>query len=85
MSTIKKEKVALIEGKQAVKVQGVEWTLWIQKVKTKDGETVYALKPLALKYNQNKKDFYYEPLKAVIWLKTNEFEKLLELLKTLLG
>ena len=81
MSVKKKEKVVYYADKRSVSVRGVEWTLWIRKVKTKDGDTMFAVKPLQTKYNPEKHEFYYEPLKAVIWLKKDEFIKFIDELK----
>ena len=84
MSVKKKEKIVYYADKQGISVRGSEWTLWIQKVKTKDsGEIMFAVKPLETKYDQEKREFHYEPLKAVIWLKKEEFAKFIDELKKL--
>ena len=85
MSVKKREKIVYYADKQGISVRGSEWTLWIQKVKTKDsGEIMFAVKPLETKYNQEKHEFRYEPLKAVIWLKKDEFIRFIEELKKLI-
>jgi len=72
-----KEKVKFYREKDGVSVRGVEWSLWIRKVRTKDGETMFVLKPLELKYNPEKHTFHYEDLKAPIWLKKKEIDQLI--------
>jgi hypothetical protein len=42
---------------------------------------MFAVKPLETKYNQEKREFHYEPLKAVIWLKKEEFTRFIDELK----
>ncbi|MEM2355192.1 MAG: hypothetical protein QXO00_02600 [Candidatus Bathyarchaeia archaeon] len=79
--TASKEKVKFYSEKDGVSVRGTEWSLWIRKVKTKDGRTMFVLKPLELKYNPEKQTFHYDDLKAPIWLEKKEID---EIIKTLI-
>jgi len=73
----KREKVFYVADKNAVAIRGSTWTLWVSKVKTKDGDTFYALKPLETKYNPQTHEFHSEPIKATLWLKKQEMDKLI--------
>jgi len=68
-----REKVKVYPNRNGISVRGSEWTLWFRKVKTKDGKTMYVVKPLQPHYNPENQSFHYEDLKSPIWLDSKEF------------
>jgi len=72
-----KEKVKTYAEKNAISVRGSQWTLWVRRVKTNDGRTMFLFKPLELKYSEKTKDFYYEELKGPIWLEKKDVDKII--------
>lgn len=72
-----KEKIVFHKEKDGVSIRGSEWTLWIRKVKTKNGETMFCFKPLEAHYNQEKHEFHYTDLKNPIWLNKKELDQLI--------
>jgi len=75
-----KEKVKFYPNKQGVSVRGSEWTLWIRRVKDKDGNILYAVKPLKACYNPEKHTFHYENMGNTIWLNPKELDTLISTL-----
>jgi hypothetical protein len=74
---MEKEKIKFYPEKHGVSIRGTEWTLWIRKVQTKDGRTMFNIQPLNLIYNEKEHTFHYEELKKPIWLKPEEIKTLI--------
>jgi hypothetical protein len=72
-----KEKVKVYPEKAGISIRGTEWTLWIRRVKTKDNETMFVVKPLELHYNPEKHTFHYTDLKPPIWLNKKQLDQLI--------
>jgi hypothetical protein len=72
-----KEKIRFYPEKNLLIIRGVEWSLHVRRVKTKDNETMFVVKPLELHYNPEKHTFHYTDLKAPIWLNKKQLDQLI--------
>jgi hypothetical protein len=72
-----KEKIKVYPEKSSVSIRGTEWFLSIRRVRTRDGETMFVVKPLETHYNPEKQTFSYTDLKAPIWLNKKELDQLI--------
>lgn len=75
-----KEKVKFHPEKCGLSVRGAEWTLWVRRVKTKDGRTMFIINPLEANYNPERQTFSYREMKRGIWVGKEEMDKIIVVL-----
>jgi len=63
-----KEKVKAYPDKQGISIRGSEWSLWFQKVKTKDDRDMFLVKPLRCVFDNADQRFGYREMAQPLWL-----------------
>jgi hypothetical protein len=69
-------KVKAHPERSSISIRGSEWTLWIRRVRAKDGEALYAVKILEPHVDAERKTRYTQ-LKHTIWLNQKQIDQLI--------
>jgi hypothetical protein len=68
----------VVHYKDLVSIRGQEFTITIFRAATKDGSTIYGVKPQVCKYLKEKREFMYSDLfRTVAWLQTRDLQLLI--------